>query len=154
MVLFTGEECKALEEKAWLEARGGSVPDLDLAINCDGIGGAPGPTALSFFNFSDEAKASVMAAARSLGDSSEAEPWYESDHYLFWPSGIPAIAATSADPHRFDRLIHGPYDRAALVDIELLAQTAELCANLVREIRSPPPQQPPSQAGGGDPVVD
>lgn len=159
VVFFMGEECKAYGEKAWLAARGGTVADISFAMNCDGAGGTSGAegaggisradgaggtlgaegagdagaTALSFFNFPEEAKAAVMSAAGSIGSFREAGPWYESDHYLFWPAGIPTIAATSADPHRFDRIIHTPADRPELVDLDLLAQLAELAAYLASE---------------------
>jgi aminopeptidase YwaD len=130
LAFFMGEECNAYGEKAWLAARGGGVSDISLAINCDGAGGGPDPTELSFFNFPDEAKAAVMREAGSLGDFAEAAPWYESDHYLFWPAGIPTIAVTSGRPHRFDRLIHGPADRPGLVDLGILADIAELLSYL------------------------
>jgi aminopeptidase YwaD len=130
VVLFMGEECNAYGEKAWLAARGGSVADISLAVNVDGAGGGPNPTDLSFFNFPDEARAAILEGAGRIGHFEEAAPWYESDHYLFWPAGIPTIAATSGDPHRYDRLIHGPGDRAELVDIGLLAELAELCSAL------------------------
>jgi len=139
VVFFMGEECNAYGEKAWLAARGGTVADISFAMNCDGAGGtegaggAGGSTALSFFNFPDEAKATVMAVAARVGRFSEMTPWYESDHYLFWPAGIPTIAATSSDPHRFDRLIHTPADLPALVDLDLLAELAELATYLVLE---------------------
>jgi aminopeptidase YwaD len=130
LAFFMGEECNAYGEKAWLAARGGSVSDLGFAMNCDGAGGKGEATALSFFNFDAGAEASVLESARELGRFARAEPWYESDHYLFWPAGIPTIAATSGDAHRFDRLIHGPRDRAELVETGLLAELAELAARL------------------------
>jgi aminopeptidase YwaD len=138
IVFFMGEECNAYGEKAWLAARGGTVSDISFAMNCDGAGGTgcaggPGSTALSFFNFPDEAKDSVMAAADKIGRFSEMPPWYESDHCLFWPTGIPTIAATSADPHRFDRLIHTSADLPALVDLDRLAQLTELAVYLALE---------------------
>ncbi|HOX33814.1 MAG TPA: M28 family peptidase [Spirochaetales bacterium] len=131
-VFYMGEECMAGGEKAWLAARGGAVGDIELAMNCDGAGGRPGPTSLCFFNFGEEEKAAVLGKARSVGGFDEMERWYESDHYLFWPAGIPTIAATSADPHRFDRLIHGPADLPGLVELGLVAELALLVAELAR----------------------
>lgn len=135
IVFFMGEECNAYGEKTWLAARGGSVSDIAFAMNCDGAGGILGAraTALSFFNFPDEAKNSVMKAASHIGRFTEMAPWYEGDHYLFWPAGIPTIAATSADPQRFARFIHTAADLPRLVDLDLLAELAELVAYLVRE---------------------
>jgi len=130
IVFFMGEECTAGGEKAWLAARGGTLRDIEFAMNCDGAGGRPGPTSLCFFNFADEDKARLLAAAGRLGSFDEIEPWYESDHYLFWTVGIPTVAATSSEPHRFDRLIHGPGDLPGLVDAGLLAELARLSAAL------------------------
>lgn len=132
IVFFMGEERDAAGEFAWLEARGGGVADIGLAINCDGAGGSGGPTALSLFNFADKAKAELFSLAAGIGSFEPAEPWYEGDHYLFWPSGIPTIAASSHDPHRYDRLIHTPRDLPGLVDEALLAELAEFCAELAQ----------------------
>lgn len=130
-VPFNGEDhVLAPGELAWL-AENADLSDVKLNINIDAAGLPGGPSAYSLYGVDEAIRAVAVAAARGTSVA-EGPQWPASDHMIFVMRGIPAMAITSSDFTRASRgFSHTPADTPAILDYDLLADTARFIAKLI-----------------------
>lgn len=132
-VPFNGEDHSlAPGEMAYLASRG-ELAGVRLNINIDGAGLPGAPSAYSVYGF-DEGRAAILTrlAAQRPHAIAEGPAWPASDHMIFAMNGVPAIAITSSDFEAFTRTYsHTPADVPAILDAELLAETARFIAAVI-----------------------
>jgi aminopeptidase YwaD len=135
LVAINGEDHYSVGgEMAYLAANQGKFGNIKLAINMDGLGYRGHATGISFYDcpWYLEQKTRVVLA-RHTGIE-EMIPWPQSDHMIFVANQVPALALTTTAFEELEAAIaHTDKDRPELVDIALLAETAEFLRDLLRE---------------------
>jgi aminopeptidase YwaD len=135
LVAINGEDHYSVGgEMAYLAANQDKFGDIKLAINMDGLGYRGHATGISFYDcpWYLEQKTRVVLA-RHTGIE-EMNPWPQSDHMIFVANQVPALALTTTAFEELEAAIaHTDKDRSELVDIALLAETAEFLRDLLRE---------------------
>jgi len=130
IVLFNGEDYYAASgEMLYLQQNEGRLGEIRLAVNLDGLGYRRGKTEYSLYNLAegeggirpDEVR-QAFAPFRSLKEGGQ---WYQSDHMVFVPRGVPAVALTSLMGHELmSTIVHTVDDTPDKVNPRKLAEAA------------------------------
>ena len=129
LVVFNGEDhFSAAGELAYLEEFG-DFSDIRLAINCDGVGYKNAKTGVAYMGCSEQQIATFEAARTRYLSIEQMEPWYQSDHSIFFYQQVPTLALTTlALDGVFDKITHTPQDTPEIVEShQLLEVTGFLC---------------------------
>lgn len=107
--------------------------NIDLAVNCDGIGLKNSKTTISKMGLPAEKEIIINQLIEQSEDLIIIEPWVEGDHMLFQMSNIAAIALTSENIFEMiDNIIHTKKDRIELVDYEKIYEEIIFLKDLIR----------------------
>jgi len=135
-VAINGEDYYAASgEVLYLEQNKGSLDEILLNINMDGVGFHKGKTAYSFYESPDEIKKQVRKTFAAHNSLVEGDVWYSGDHMIFALNNVPALALTSE--HGMEGLAqvsHTPKDKPALVDTTKLIEVAYALRHLIIDL--------------------
>ncbi len=135
LLAVNGEDYYAASgEVAYLEQAAEHLDEIAVLVNVDGVGYRGGATGLSTYGVPDEAAAVLSALVDRHLTVVPGPSWYQSDHMVFVPRGVPAVAATSEPLDVvLAEVAHSPHDTPDKVDPGLLTDLADLLAALVTE---------------------
>lgn len=135
LVALNGEDhYSAGGEKAYLQHNQDSLNTIHLVINVDGAGYKDFPNEVSFYGCPAEIETCALAVMETYPAIRHGEPWFQSDHMVFAMQQIPAMAITTSAFMQMEKEIaHTQKDVPALVDRELLADTARYIHEVIRQ---------------------
>lgn len=136
LLAVNGEDCySAAGELAYLAEHADRLGDIAVVVNVDGVGYRSGGTAYSLYEVPDPLGAVIRGAMAGRERLSEGPAWFASDHMVFAPRGVPAVALTT---DRLDvvltDLVHSPHDTPAQVDVTLLTELSDVLADVVTDV--------------------
>ncbi len=136
LLAFNGEDYYAASgEIDYLARHADRLGDIVLAINLDAVGHVGHRTAYSLYGCSAELAGSIRTALADQPEVVEGDPWYQSDHSVFFQNGVPAVAITSESlPELCTHITHTPQDRPEIVDCAKLVRAAQLLASLFGQL--------------------
>ena len=131
---FNGEDSPMVKgQTTYLERYGKELGDIRLGINIDAAGAKDSKTAVSAYNLDDERLAWLNGQIAKHARIETGPEWVESDHSIFVFQGVPCLALTSSNLREtVMTLTHTPQDTIALVDRDLLIETADFIAAAVK----------------------
>jgi aminopeptidase YwaD len=107
--------------------------NIDLAINCDGLGLKNSKTAVSIMGVPEEKEMIINQLIEGRKNFEIIDPWVEGDHMLFQMNNIAAIALTSKNIFELiDNIIHTEKDRIELVDYEKIYEVIIFLKDVIR----------------------
>lgn len=107
--------------------------NINLAVNCDGLGLKNSTTAVSIMGVPEEKEMIINQLIERRKDFEIIDPWVEGDHMLFQMNNIAAIALTSKNIFEMiDNIIHTEKDRIELVDYEKIYEVIIFLKDLIR----------------------
>lgn len=107
--------------------------NIDLAINCDGLGLKNSKTAVSIMGVPEEKEMIINQLIERRKNFKIIDPWVEGDHMLFQMNNIAAIALTSKNIFELiDNIIHTEKDRIELVDYEKIYEVIIFLKDVIR----------------------
>lgn len=107
--------------------------NIDLAINCDGLGLKNSKTAVSIMGVPEEKEMIINQLIEGRKNFEIIDPWVEGDHMLFQMNNIAAIALTSKNIFELiDNIIHTEKDRIELVDYEKIYEVIIFLNDVIR----------------------
>lgn len=130
-----GEEAGGVGDAVYLQQRGGTLGQVLVAVNVDGVGQALGPTSIVAMGGSPALQDAVGALKARYAGVIRVEPWYASDHSAFFFQGVPCIALSSVGLSN----THMPSDTVDWVSSARLDEVVELVAALLAELGDRPP---------------
>lgn len=133
-VAFGGEDSWYPLDADYARRNAAYLPAIAAVINIDGIGIRGYGDAVSCLGCPEPLSQAVADVALRRPGMAVMEPWYAGDHSLFWRSGIPAIALTSAGATGYTAL-HTESDTLDRLDEARLAATVDFAADVIRLIR-------------------
>ncbi len=135
-VAINGEDYYAAPgEVHYLEQNKGSLEEILLNINMDGVGFRKGKTAYSFYESPDEIKKQVRKTFTAHNSLVEGDVWYSGDHMIFALNSVPALALTSErGMEGLAQISHTPKDKPALVDTAKLIEVAYALRHLIIDL--------------------
>ena len=105
------------------------------AINIDGVGIKDSPTSVALLKCPDHLSKEARDIMASYPRLIEVEPYYEGNHSLFWPQGIPSIALSSQEAHSLlDVVIHTSHDALEWVDVDEVLTASGYARELLARI--------------------
>lgn len=133
IVPFNGEEYyEASGEVLYLKYREERNEPVSLLVNFDGPCFAGSKNAVSFYNFTNEAKETAIRLMAGYPDVVTGPEWYSGDHSAFAYRGIPCMAVTSNDLYEGALAYTHTYkDTPEIVDCALIKPTGKYVANLI-----------------------
>ena len=133
LVAFNGEDYySAPGQVAYINAYANIFPEIQLAINLDGLGYMVGKTAYSFYECPKELTTAVESSLASHDEFIEGEPWYQSDHSIFIQNQVPAIAITTDQfSEAWAGIAHTERDTPEIVDTTKLVRAALVLRDLI-----------------------
>lgn len=132
-VAFNGEDYYAASgEVVYLQAAGESLQEIDLVVNIDGAGLLGASNTIAMFDPPAEMAAQIRQVMTWHHGITEAEPWPQGDHSIFWQHGVPALAFTTAAAwEEVEAIIHTEQDRVDRVSPGSLAEVIGLIADIL-----------------------
>lgn len=107
--------------------------NIDLAINCDGLGLKNSKTAVSIMGVPEEKEMIINQLIEGRKNFEIIDPWVEGDHMLFQMNNIAAIALTSKNIFELiDNIIHTEKDKIELVDYEKIYEVIIFLKDVIR----------------------
>ena len=107
--------------------------NIDLAVNCDGLGLKNSKAAIAKMGIPEEKEMIINQLIERRKDFEIIDPWVEGDHMLFQTNNIAAIALTSKNIFEMiDNIIHTEKDRIELVDYEKINEVIIFLKDLIK----------------------
>lgn len=134
LVAFNGEDYFSVPGQiAYLDAYGSNFEQINLAINCDGLGLSKSKTGISFLECPAQYVASIEAIIKQRFPTLEKlPPWYQGDHMLFAAVQTPTLAITSTEIFQLlDDVIHTKNDKLNLIDPTLIYEACMFIQEIV-----------------------
>lgn len=132
-VAFNGEDYYSTPGQiTYIDKYSHDFKNINIAINCDGIGFKKGPTGISPIGCPEELTQILQQKIIKHESLSMSDPWYQGDHMIFANQGIPSLAITSQEIFGLiDTVIHTPNDTIDLISINKIAETALFLEELI-----------------------
>lgn len=136
IVAINGEDYySAGGEILYLQNNQGTLNQILININLDGVGYYQGDTAFSLYGCPDELASIIRKAMSVQPGIVEGEPWYQGDHMIFVQNQVPAMAITShVLAELMAEITHTSKDVPELVDASRLAHVALALRDLSLEL--------------------
>lgn len=133
LVVFGGEDSWYPSEIGYIQQNESYLHEIAAVINIDGVGVRGRRDTLAFLECPEQTIAAVLRCTTEHPEIVPADPWYEGDHSLFWPRGIPSIAVTTEGGRDLlDRVVHTPLDTVDLVDVAQIERLVQFLAAAVK----------------------
>lgn len=128
---FNGEDYADVSGQRAYLAQYPEMKNIRLVINIDGIAMAGSKNAISLYNIPPEFEAKIKEILEAYPGIQMGEPWFEGDHGMFVPHGIPAVAAVSSDLHALTEISHTRKDTPQKADLALAAELSDFLEKLL-----------------------
>lgn len=140
LIAFNGEDYYSVPgQMAYLNKYLHLFPNVSAAINIDGIGVRDKETTIAYFNCPEHWIDDIERMRGKKSGFIRTDPWPSSDHSIFTPYGIPALAFTSAVLYEWiDTIIHTPLDSYGEVDQMIITETGEFIAEILHYLDKTP----------------
>ncbi|MGD1919202.1 MAG: M28 family metallopeptidase [Pleurocapsa sp.] len=125
LVAFNGEDYFSTPgQVTYLDTYGIEFNQIELAINCDGLGLSNSKIGISLMECPKSYRDRIESVKQVFRNIEMLPPWYQGDHMLFASAQVPTLAITSTVIfHLMYNVIHTEKDRSSLVDPELIRES-------------------------------
>ena len=125
LVAFGGEDSWFPGDMGYPDRNRKYFSQIYLAVNFDAVGLKDAASTVCYLSCSDDLIGKLEAIRQQEKDFVRIDPWYQGDHGIFWPAGIPSVAFVShGGLDLTDIVIHTALDVPALIDPDKVCQVA------------------------------
>ncbi|MEM9509068.1 MAG: M28 family peptidase [Cyanobacteria bacterium P01_E01_bin.35] len=124
LVAFNGEDYFSTPGQViYLDTYGMEFNQIELAINCDGLGLNNSKIGISLMECPKTYSDRIESVKQVFHNIETLPPWYQGDHMLFVWAKVPTLAITSIEIFKLmDNVIHTENDCLDLIDPELILE--------------------------------
>lgn len=134
-IAFTNEEYLPLGDDEYLRLHEGSLSNIEVAINFDGVGQRLSVNSIAIYTNSQALRERVDSVKQMYPGIVWVDPWPESNHSSFSWRGVPCLAFTSRSR---TRIAHLRTDTVDLVDPAKLVELVSFVSEFIESIQYDP----------------
>lgn len=131
LVAFGGEDSWFPGDMGYPDRNREYFSRIFLAVNFDAVGLKDADSTACYLSCPDDLIGKFEAIRQQEKNFVRIDPWYQGDHGVFWPAGIPSIAFVShGGLDLTDIVIHTALDVPALIDPDKVCQVAAAAVHM------------------------